>query len=662
MLEKLIIDRVLKRNATVGSGRSLRILGLCSMRKGNEMANKKKEEVASAGKTRADHEGAKTGATVKKPEFDIKAQRRALQFLNRARSEAELGILAPRRVFEPRDLIPGRLAIHDEPEHEDEKVKFLDTENASRLFRARGEISPVWGFSHLDQVQRLLPDDVFRKFGDVLLTHFSAASFGQWISGGTVTVGGATIVPRHAALLRTGNVLLIEGACGLAQSRTWLWNPFTRTMITPAPASPGNNLYCAGHSFLSDGRLLVAGGGGESNQFPKDRVWLFNPMTSTWDFTRNTATNAQTMMSRERWYPTCVSLGDDRVLIGSGDLNNLGCAPPSPPPMVMEIYNEATGQFSPVTTPADKFFFPTYPGLHLFPSHELFYAPVGFRDNSEIPGACASNEASAILTFSGLNGSWTNTGAQDRTKGMSVLLARQSSPYIQVMIVGGGDAAKSRTYAKIDLSTPGPAWGPDLALPTTAGQPQPTQRIHPNIVLLPDGTVLVCGGADVSEPCWLYDPETLSWTEMDELTFPRRYHSVALLLPTGEVMATGGQTGAGQSEIEVFQPPYLFAGARPTITSVAPDPIHHGQAFTIETPTAADIQKVTLVRPMAVSHQTDSEQRVIPISFTAPGPTTLAATAPSPGHPHGLAPKGYYMLFLINSAGVPSEATFVFLH
>jgi len=137
---------------------------------------------------------------------------------------------------------------------------------------------------------------------------------------------------------------------------------------------------------------------------------------------------------------------------------------------------------------------------------------------------------------------------------------------------------------------------------------------------------------------------------------------VALLLPTGEVMATGGQTGAGQSEIEVFQPPYLFAGARPTITSVAPDPIHHGQAFTIETPTAADIQKVTLVRPMAVSHQTDSEQRVIPISFTAPGPTTLAATAPSPGHPHGLAPKGYYMLFLINSAGVPSEATFVFLH
>lgn len=598
--------------------------------------------------------------TVKRAEFDIKAQRRALQFLNRVRSAEEVAALPPRRVYESRELGAGALAIHDEPE--DEQLQLLDMKNARRLFDTRGEISPVLGFSHYDQVKRVLGPDILKNFEKVLTSHVSATTYGQWISGGTVTVGGATMVARHAGLLRTGNVLLIEGACGLPLSRTWLWNPYTRTMVTPAPAPPGNNLYCSGHSFLSDGRLLVAGGGGESNQFPKNRVWLFNPMTSTWDFTKDTTTLVQTMMNHDRWYPTCVSLGDDRVLIASGDLSKFGCGALTPPAMQMEIYSEATGQFNPVTTPADKFFGPTFPGLHLFPPHQVFHAPVGFRDNSETPGACASIEPSAILTFSGLAGSWSNTGAQDRTKGMSVLLVRQSSPYIQAMVVGGGDSAQSRTYAKIDLSAPSPAWGPDLPLPMAAGQPQPTQRIHPNVVLLPDGTVFVCGGADVSESCWLYDPETLSWTEMDEMTYSRRYHSVALLLPTGEVMATGGQTGAGQSEIEVFQPPYLFAGARPTITSVSPDPIHHGAPFTIQTPTAADIQKVTLVRPMAVSHQTDSEQRVIPLSFTAPNTTTLAATAPSPGHPHGLAPKGYYMLFVINSAGVPSEAAFVFLH
>lgn len=624
---------------------------------------KKGKGVPVVGKTkpRAKNRDVDKARAVELQEFDIKTQRRALQFLNRARTPAEVAILPPRRQNEPRDLGPGQLAIHDEDEHQ-EKVELLDIKNAGGLFEARGKISPLWGFSHFDQIERVLEPEILRDFGKTLSFHFSAATYGQWISGGTVTVGGATMVARHAALLRTGNVLLIEGACGLAQSRTWLWNPFTRTMVTPAPAPPGNNLYCAGHSFLSDGRLLVAGGGGESNQFPKNRVWLFNPMTSTWDFTRDTTTAIQTMMNHERWYPTCVSLGDDRILIASGDLGNLTCGTLTPPAMPMEIYNEATGQFSLVTTPANKFFGPTYPGLNLFPPHQLFFTPVGFRNNSETPGACTTIEPSSILTLSGLSGSWADTGAQDRTKGMSVLLARQSPPYIQVMVVGGGDAAKSRTYAKIDLSTPGPTWGSDLALPITAGQPQPTQRIHPNVVLLPDGTVFVCGGADVSEPCWLYDPETLSWSEMDELTFPRRYHSVALLLPTGEVMATGGQSGAGQSEIEVFQPPYLFAGARPTITSVSPDPIHHGSPFTIETPNPTDIQKVTLVRPMAVTHQTDSEQRVIQLSPTVSGVTTLAATAPSPGHPHGLAPKGYYMLFLINTAGVPSEATFVFLH
>jgi hypothetical protein len=528
----------------------------------------------------------------------------------------------------------------------------------------RFQVTADRGFFHFDQVRPLLKSRILRELLERFTFHLSAATYGQWVSGGTVTVGGVTMVARHAAVLRTGNVLLIEGACGLEQSRTWLWNPFTRTMVTTAPAPPGNNLYCAGHSFLSDGRLLVAGGGGESYQFPKNRVWLYNPLPEpgTWDPTRNTATNAQTMMSNDRWYPTCVSLGDDRILIASGDLGNLTCGTMTPPPMPMEIYNEATGLFSPITTPADKFFAPTYPGLHLFPPHAVFHAPVGFRNNSETPGACASVEQSSILTFSGLSGSWADTGAQDRTKGMSVILVRQSPPYIQVMIVGGGDANKSRTYTKIDLSTPSPAWGADLPLPTAAGQAQPTQRIHPNVVLLPDGTVFVCGGADVAEPCWLYDPETLSWTEMDEMTYSRRYHSVAVLLPTGEVMTTGGQGTIGQNEIEVFQPPYLFAGPRPTITSVAPDPIHHGRAFTIETPNAADIRKVTLVRPMAATHQTDSEQRVIPISFSVAGPTTLAATAPSPAHPHGLAPKGYYMLFVISSAGVPSVGEFVFLH
>jgi hypothetical protein len=80
---------------------------------------------------------------VEPAKLDVKAQRRALQFLNRARSPAELAILPSRRVYEPRELGPGQLAIHDEDEPQ--ATKLLDDESARALFDARGRISPVWG-------------------------------------------------------------------------------------------------------------------------------------------------------------------------------------------------------------------------------------------------------------------------------------------------------------------------------------------------------------------------------------------------------------------------------------------------------------------------------------------------------------------------------------
>jgi hypothetical protein len=82
----------------------------------------------------------------------------------------------------------------------------------------------------------------------------------------------------------------------------------------------------------------------------------------------------------------------------------------------------------------------------------------------------------------------------------------------------------------------------------------------------------------------------------------------------------------------------------------------------VETPQAASIAKVVLIRPMAVTHQTDSEQRIVHMNFYQSGPTELTATAPDGGHPHAIAPRGHYMLFILNGDGVPSEAKFIHLH
>ena len=125
----------------------------------------------------------------------------------------------------------------------------------------------------------------------------------------------------------------------------------------------------------------------------------------------------------------------------------------------------------------------------------------------------------------------------------------------------------------------------------------------------------------------------------------------------------GGTSGEGNPGIEIYSPPYLFRGARPVISS-SPALVHHGQSFTIESPDASAIVKVVLVRPMAVTHQTDAEQRVLemPYIHDHAHPTRLTLTAPHGGHPHAIAPQGYYMLFAINSAGVPSVAKWIYLH
>jgi hypothetical protein len=211
-------------------------------------------------------------------------------------------------------------------------------------------------------------------------------------------------------------------------------------------------------------------------------------------------------------------------------------------------------------------------------------------------------------------------------------------------------------YDIIDVS----ALSPLLNWEAPVAFPDGEHRSLCSTVLLPDGNVFVCGGIQrPNSPCTIFNPQSNSWSPMAALPSIRDYHSVALLLPNGKVMMAGWNN----TSIEIFSPPYLFKGARPVISS-APDLVHHGQSFTIESPDAASIVKVVLVRPMAVTHQTDSEQKVIemPYIHDHANPTRLTLTAPHGGHPHSLAQQGYYMMFAISNNGVPSVAKWIYLH
>jgi hypothetical protein len=120
------------------------------------------------------------------------------------------------------------------------------------------------------------------------------------------------------------------------------------------------------------------------------------------------------------------------------------------------------------------------------------------------------------------------------------------------------------------------------------------------------------------------------------------------------VLSAGQSQGKYQTTGEIFSPPYLFAGARPTISS-APATLGYGQGFTISTPDAASISRVALVKAGAVTHSNNFDQRYVDCTFSASGGGLSATSPPDSNH----APPGWYMLFLVNSSGVPSVASWV---
>jgi Domain of unknown function (DUF1929) len=212
----------------------------------------------------------------------------------------------------------------------------------------------------------------------------------------------------------------------------------------------------------------------------------------------------------------------------------------------------------------------------------------------------------------------------------------------------------------------------------SATSPMAFGRRQHNLTLLADGSVLATGGnstgaalVDMNGGVYnaeRWNPATGNWTTLAAQAVTRQYHSTALLLPDGRVLSSGGgicgtcdQVGYLAKNAEVFTPPYLFKkdgsgqlAPRPEI-ACAPGTVSHGTSFQITTPNAASIQKVGLVRLGSQTHSVEMEARYLPLSFTA-GNGTLTASVPANVY---TAVPGIYMLFIVNSDGVPSVAKMV---
>jgi PKD repeat protein len=417
----------------------------------------------------------------------------------------------------------------------------------------------------------------------------------------------------HLSLLPTGKILSF-GLSGTPQ----VWNPETGGFTSiPAPAV----IFCSGHSFLPDGRLLVAGGNNDpnvgANGIPD--VVIFNPTTQSWS--RSTA------MRYARWYPTNTTLANGDVVILAGK-DGVGV-----PVRVPEVWSNGTLRL--LTTA--NLGIPLYPRTFLAPDGRIFMA-------GEAPGTRYLNTAG---TGSWATGPTRKYGARDY--GAAVMYDDG-----KILYVGGGRT--TNTAEIIDLNSAAPAWQYTGFMAY--------KRRHLNATVLPTGEVLVTGGTsgiafnDETSPVHaaeIWNPTSGVWTTLASNAVTRVYHSTSILLPDGRILHAGsGDAGADQRSAELFSPPYLFKGTRPIITD-APSLVGYGSQFSITTPEAANIIKVSLIRIGSTTHAFDMNQRFQWLSFTR-SPGLLSLSAPiSPNR----APPGHYLIFILDGNGVPSVGRIV---
>lgn len=517
---------------------------------------------------------------------------------------------------------------------------------------------------------------------------------------------------------------------------TVLFDYASRTAVRPgSPAGPGglqpNNLldvFCSGHALLPDGRLLVAGGtsamaiGDAAN--PHEGHWgglreafAFDPVAvPAWQPVAEMNTCPVAGFEGRgggRWYPSLVTLADGSVLALCGH---------------PRVFNTTYDEADPATYPAteddprhnnnspERFrsslnawqllnpdglgegflhdFAVFYPRAHVLPSGRLLIVQPLYTNpgdgSIDASGAWAhkslvydADGQMIVAGFAGpdaVEGDYLNPGyaAQPTTSVLLPLLPEEQYS-AHVLVCGGKKAARATIPAGNEASA---TWTPTSARNAffnQGGTNTVPPRANALATLLPTGQVLVTGGTNVwKDPSTipgnqfdqlfgvrvpeLYDPQTDTWAALTDApaTVTRGYHSVALLMPDGRVLTAGSERnnifGAGNAEyrMEVFEPDYISAPQRLQITS-APPCIAYGESFDVNFQLAAgtafpSITRVAITRFGSATHGFDYDQRYVGLDFQFESPGRLRVSGPPNG---GIAPPGYYMLWLVDNGGRP---------
>jgi hypothetical protein len=487
-------------------------------------------------------------------------------------------------------------------------------------------------------------------------------SIGEWV----LQQKQLDLAGVHAALLPNGKILFFsyfppeEDNVNLSKWQLWQED---QGPLSPAGMHLGRNLFCSGHCFLPDGRLLVAAGQSWNSPFSQG-IWGADHDIHTFDPTSERWSRHQDMPAA-RYYPTCVTLPNGIALICGGAWTR--------------VWNQANHESetfdwrSNIKSPPARFdpghISELYPFLQVLPDG----SPTGKLF------VFSKNEARLFDLGSRTWGSnsfkTTSPGSRNYPHQGSCLLLPllpEKPQQVRVMVIGGQghDDEATNTVEIFEFDRTNPA---NSRWRAPAGGHMAQKRFMSDAVLLPDQTVLVVNGAGAGaadhshhpvRETQLFDTGTETWKPLAPINRDRMYHSTAILLPSGRVLVAGNTEHWNPSNpvedktVEIFTPPYLQRGSRPRIAE-APSQLAYGQQFGIRSPDAGRIRSVALMRAGSVTHTNNMDQRYVGLAIVGRSADRLTVRAPQDGT---YAPLGHYLLFIVNDDRVPSVASMVRLN
>lgn len=453
-----------------------------------------------------------------------------------------------------------------------------------------------------------------------------------------------TLVPAAAANLPDGKLLLWSAQARFSfkaapgSTYTAVFDPATGKSVERLATENNHNMFCPGTANLPDGRLLVSGGSSSG------ATSIYDPELGTW--------SSASAMNIGRAYHASVPLADGSVFALGGSWNG------GQGNKHAEVWTAAGGWRRLTGVPVDPMVGPDPAGAYRGDNH-MWLIPTG---NGRVLHAGPSRDMHWIDTRG--NGAITPAG----TRGDDTYAINGSTVMYDAgkILKTGGAAA----YENAD------ATATTYLIDTTGGgasvrrlAPMAYARAYHNSVVLPNGQVMIVGGASYPVPFSdsrsvlvpeLWDPATETFTPLPAMSVPRNYHSTALLLPDGRVAAIGGGLcgngcAGNHANLQIFTPHYLLdaqgqPAVRPVITEAAAE-AGYGTRMTVATDSA--VSAFALVRLSSTTHTVNNDQRRIALTFSPLGNNRYALAIPT--NP-GIALPGMYMLFALDAAGVPSVA------